>query len=91
MDQLLAMSPMITFLVVAYGAMYWFVIRPQQQQQKKRLEMLKQMRKGDKVVTSGGLHAWVVAIKEDTVRVKLAERVEVELEKGAIVRLAKEE
>jgi preprotein translocase subunit YajC len=91
MDQLQAMAPMLLFLVVAYGAMYLLMIRPQQQQQRKRLAMLRELNKGDRVVTTGGLFGWVTMIKDDTVKLRLAEKVEVELEKDAITRLAKEE
>jgi preprotein translocase subunit YajC len=90
-ETLKAMGPMLLFLVVAYGAMFLFIVRPQQQQQKKRNEMLKALNKGDRIVTAGGLIGWVAAIKEDTIRLKLADKIEVELEKSAIVRLAAEE
>lgn len=86
-----SMAPMLLFLVVAYGAMYLFLIRPQQQQQKRRLKMLEALRKGDRIVTSGGLIGWVAAIKDRTVKLKLADRIEIELEKGAILRLDREE
>jgi len=85
------MAPMVLFLVVAYGAMYFFLVRPQQQQQRKRNEMLKALAKGDKIVTAGGLIGWVAGIKDNTIRLKLADKLEVELEKSAIVRLAGEE
>lgn len=91
MESLQAMAPMLIFLVVAYGAMYLFMIRPQQQQQRRRAEMLRELKKGDKIVTTGGLYGWVQAIKEDTIKFRLADKVEVELEKDAIARLAKEE
>jgi preprotein translocase subunit YajC len=90
-ETLQAMAPMVLFLVVAYGAMYLFLVRPQQQQQRKRNEMLKELAKGDKIVTAGGLIGWVAAIKDNTIRLKLADKLEVELEKSAIVRLAGEE
>jgi len=90
-ETLQAMAPMVLFLVVAYGAMYFFLVRPQQQQQRKRNEMLKELAKGDKIVTAGGLIGWVAGIKDNTIRLKLADKLEVELEKSAIVRLAGEE
>lgn len=91
MEGLQAMAPMLIFLVVAYGAMYLFLIRPQQQQQRRRAEMIRELKKGDKVVTTGGLYGWVQTIKEDTIKLKLAEKLEVELEKESIARLAREE
>jgi len=68
--------------------MYLFAIRPQQRQQRRRLEMLRELKKGDRVVTGGGLIGWVAAIKDDTIKLKIADRVEVEMEKTAIVRRA---
>ncbi len=85
-----AMAPMLMFLVVAYGAMYLFIIRPQQREQRKRAEMIKELKKGDRIVTAGGLIGWVSTIKDDTIKLKLADKLEVELEKSAIVRLANE-
>lgn len=79
---------MLVFLIVAYGAMYLFAIRPQQRQQRSRMEMLRELKKGDRVVTSGGLIGWVAAIKDDTIKLKIADRVEVEIEKTAIARRA---
>lgn len=81
-----SMAPMLLFLVVAYGAMYMLLIRPQQREHRERAKMLKEIKKGDRVVTTGGLIGWIAGIKDDTVKLRLAEKVEVELEKSAITR-----
>ena len=90
-ETLQQLLPMAIFLIVAYGAMYLFLVRPQQQQQRKHKAMLAALAKGDKIVTAGGLIGWVAGIKDETIRLRLAEKVEVELEKSAIVRLASED
>jgi preprotein translocase subunit YajC len=60
----------ILILVVAF---YFALIRPQQKKQKEHANMLKTLRPGDKVVTSGGIVATVVTVKEKTVTVRSAD------------------
>ncbi len=55
---------MIIVLVLMFGFMYFGMMRPQKKQQQKRQEMLNAMKKGDKVVTIGGLHAVVDSIND---------------------------
>jgi preprotein translocase subunit YajC len=64
------------------------MIRPQQQRQKKQQEMIEALRVGDRIVTVGGFYGSVVAIKEYTFIIKIAEDVQVELQKNAIGQLA---
>jgi len=64
--------------------MYFLMIRPQQQQQKKRNEMLNAMKKGDRIVTIGGIHGTITEIDEKTVVVRIAEKVEVKLNRSGI-------
>ncbi len=58
-------------LVVLFAIFYFLVIRPQQKQVKKHKEMLDTLKKGDKVVTNGGLICEVVKPDEDSIKVKL--------------------
>jgi len=58
-------------LVVLFAIFYFLVIRPQQKQVKKHKEMLDTLKKGDKVVTNGGLICEVVKPEEDSIKVKL--------------------
>lgn len=53
---------MILLIVVMFAFMYFGMMRPQKKQQQKRAEMLQQMKKGDKVVTIGGLHGVIDSI-----------------------------
>ncbi|MEW6522562.1 MAG: preprotein translocase subunit YajC [Bacillota bacterium] len=74
----------IIWLAAMVGIFYFLLIRPQQQQQKRRHEMLSALQAGDRVVTAGGIHGVVTKIKDDTVLVRIAEKVEVELQKSGI-------
>jgi len=76
---------MLVFVVqiVALLAIFWFLLlRPQRQQQKHHEEMLKALKKGDEIVTGGGIVGRVVHIKEDRVTIQSDEsRLIVEREK----------
>lgn len=60
-------------LIVLFGIFYFLIIRPQQQQAKKHKEMLANLKKGDKIVTNGGLIAEIIKVEEDFIKVKLEE------------------
>ncbi|MEL6282490.1 MAG: preprotein translocase subunit YajC, partial [Pseudomonadota bacterium] len=51
--------------VLIFVIMYFLIIRPQQQKAKQHREMLDALRRGDSVITSGGLHAKVTKVKDD--------------------------
>ena len=66
-------------------AIIWFlIIRPQQQQQRRHQDMLSALKQGTKVVTSGGLYGTVVEVRDKTVFIRIAEKVKVELLKSAV-------
>ena len=69
-------------LLVLFGIFYFLIIRPQQKQAKQHKEMIESLKKGDKIITTGGLYAEVVKPEEDFIKVKLND--------DTIVKLAKE-
>jgi len=71
--------------------MYFIIIRPQQQQAKKHKEMVEGLKKGDKIVTSGGLIAEVKKVEEAFFSVELASNVTVKLSKDAVARKFEDE
>ncbi|MDQ7793921.1 MAG: preprotein translocase subunit YajC [bacterium] len=79
-------SSLVFFLPLAamFAAMYFLVWRPQSRQQKQRREMLESLRKGDKVVTIGGIRGVVTGLKEDAVTVRVADKLELELDRSGI-------
>lgn len=72
------------YLAVFFVIMYFLIIRPQQVQQKKRQEMLSKLRVNDRIVTVGGLHGRITKIKENSLIVRIADKVEVEIDKSAV-------
>jgi preprotein translocase subunit YajC len=79
----MSMLPMILVMVVL-----WFImIAPQRKQQKKRDLMLKSLKKGDKVITAGGLHGEIVEIDETDVRLRVADKTELKFTRGSISKI----
>ncbi|MGY6744833.1 MAG: preprotein translocase subunit YajC [Cecembia sp.] len=64
--------------------MYFFMIRPQQKKQKETKLFLEAIKKGDTVVTIGGIHAKVYAIEGDTLVLELDKGLKIKVEKSAI-------
>jgi preprotein translocase subunit YajC len=60
------------------------IIRPQQKRQKEREALLSQVKKGDKVVTAGGVHGKVIAVEEKTLLLEIAENVKIKIERNSI-------
>jgi preprotein translocase subunit YajC len=80
-------------LILLFGIFYFLLIRPQQQRMKKHQEMVNNVRRGDTVVTAGGLVGKVSKVKEDgEVLVEIADNVQVRVVKSTLsdVRAAKE-
>lgn len=80
-------------LVLIFVVFYFLLIRPQQKKAKEHKQMLDNIKKGDKVVTAGGIYGVVESVGANTVVLKIAENVKVKFGKGFIseVRSAAEE
>jgi preprotein translocase subunit YajC len=78
-------------MVCVFVIMYFLVLRPQQQQRKKLQEMVDNMKTGDAVVTTGGIHGIVSNMKDgSTLMLKIADNVRIEVDKSAIASVLKE-
>ena len=73
-------------LILLFVIFYFLIIRPQQKQQKSHKEMLAALKKGDKIVTNGGLHAEVVKVEEDFIKIKLNDTSSVKLDLAYVAR-----
>jgi preprotein translocase subunit YajC len=85
MEQIEAIAPMILFLVLIFAMMYFLMIRPQRRRQKEQQELLDRIRKGEKVVTSGGIYGQIESITDDTVVIKLESGATMRVAKGSVV------
>lgn len=67
--------------------MYFFILRPAQKQEKARRELLAKMKRGDKVITSGGMHGVITSINDQTVQLQVDDRVTLTFDRGAIAKV----
>lgn len=77
------MTTFITFALIIL-IFYFLIIRPQKKKDKEAKKMLEAMKKGDKVITIGGIHGTVVTVKEQTVVIKVDDSARIEFSKAAI-------
>lgn len=70
--------------------MYFLMIRPQQKEQRARAEMMRALKPGDKIVTAGGLVGVITKVEDVLIKVRVAERVEVDVMKSGIARAIKD-
>lgn len=77
---LIQLAPIVLVLAV----FFFLVIRPQQRERRKREAMLAALKKGDRVVTTGGLIGTVMGVTEQTVTLKVADSVRVECLRSAV-------
>ncbi len=71
-------------MVLIVGIFYFLLIRPEKRKQQTRDRMLKALKKGDKVMTTSGIFASVVAIQDDVATLQVAEGVRVRFSRAAI-------
>lgn len=71
-------------LILIFVVFYFLLIRPQQKRAKEHRQMLENLKKGDKVITSGGIYGVVESVGTNTVVLKIAENVKVKFGKAYI-------
>jgi len=81
------MLQILPLMIGMFAIMYFLIIRPQQKQKRERENLLRAIKKGDRVVTSGGLYGTVVGLSENTVTLKVADQVKLDFERSAIGRI----
>jgi len=87
-DQVLQMLPMFVMIVVIF---YFVIYRPQKQQREKHKTMLSDLKKGDKVVTTGGIWGTVTNLGKETVTLQVAENAKIKVLRDHIARIRGED
>lgn len=80
-EQLL--STIVPFLLIIL-VFYFLILRPQQKRQKERQKLLESVRKGDKIVTTGGMHGLVEGVEDKILLIKIDDNVKVKIDKSAV-------
>lgn len=94
-ELLIAMAPAgeggggsLVSTLIMFGAIfaifYFMIIRPQQKRTKEKQKMLDAIEKGDKVITSSGIHGTIAGIDDKTVLLQIADNVKIKIDRAAI-------
>ena len=76
-----SLLPFLIFIVILFGLMYFFTIRPQRKKQQEAVKMLQALQRGDKVITNAGIYGQIESVAEDSFLLKT--------DSGATIRVAK--
>ena len=74
-------------LILMFAIFYFLLIRPQQKKAKQHREMISSIKKGDRVVSSGGLHGLVTGITDEVVTMEIAPKVRVKVSRASVAGL----
>ena len=75
-------------LILMFVIFYFLLIRPQQKKTKEHRQMITNLKKGDRIVTSGGIHGRITGMDEVTLTVEIADRVRVKVARGNVSAMA---
>ncbi|MBI5695544.1 MAG: preprotein translocase subunit YajC [Nitrospirae bacterium] len=81
------MIMMFVQLAIIFGILYFLLIRPQQKKAKEHKAMLDNLKKGDKVLTTGGIYGTIFSIDQNTVVLIVSENVKIKMARGYIAAL----
>jgi preprotein translocase subunit YajC len=85
------LTGMLLPMILVFGIFYLLIIRPQQKKQRQaqteREQLLAGLKAGDKVVTNGGIYGTLIAVRESTVQLRIAQSVSIEVLRSAITGL----
>ena len=78
-------------IAAVFVIFYFFLIRPQQKQAKEHQRMLNDLKKGDKILTTGGLYGTIVGVRDQDIEVRFAENVKLAVARSAVSRVVSTE
>lgn len=85
-----SMISTLIFFALIFVIFYFMILRPQQKRQKEHKAMIDSMKKGDKVVTSGGMHGKIVNVDEKSVLIEVSDNVKIKFERSAVSSIVRE-
>ncbi len=77
-------------LVFMFAIFYFLLIRPQQKKAKEHKALLESMKKGDNVITAGGVHGKITSVENDLVTLEVANNVNIKITKSYIAAIKKD-
>lgn len=77
-------------IIILFAIFYFLLIRPQQKKAKEQREMIANLKKGLRIVTTGGIYGTIVNLDENTVGLEIAEKVKIKIARGNVAAVISE-
>jgi len=74
-------------LVLMIGVFYFILIRPEQKKRREHQNLLSNLKRNDRITTTGGLHGRVVTLADDALTIEIAAKVQVKIDRSAVQRV----
>jgi preprotein translocase subunit YajC len=81
-----ALTSFLPFILI-FVLFYFLILRPQQKQSRKRADMLKSLKRGDNVITSGGIYGKIVTVADDVMTIEIAKGVNIRISRSGVAGL----
>lgn len=77
-------------IIILFAIFYFLLIRPQQKKAKEHKNMISNLKKGNRIVTSGGIYGTIMSLDDTTIGLEIAEKVKVKISRGNVAALITE-
>jgi preprotein translocase subunit YajC len=77
-------SPQMLMMLAVFGVFYFILIRPQQKKLEEQNKMIKALQRGDRIVTSGGIHGKILKLEDDCLIVEIADNVQIKIDRAQV-------
>jgi len=74
-------------IIILFAIFYFLLIRPQQKKAKEHKEMIANLKKGSRIITSGGIYGTIQSIDDTTIGLEIAEKVKIKISRGNVAAL----
>jgi len=71
-------------IIILFAIFYFLLIRPQQKKAKEHREMINNLKKGNRIITSGGIYGTIESIDDTTIGLEIAEKVKIKVSRGNV-------
>jgi preprotein translocase subunit YajC len=76
---------LVIFVIIIIGLLYFVMVRPQQKRQKEHDAMVRELQKGDRVITAGGIYGTVESVSEDSLVLKVESGATIRVARGSVI------
>jgi len=77
-------------IIILFVIFYFLLIRPQQKKAKDHREMIASLKKGTRIITSGGIYGTIISLDDTTIGLEIAEKVKIKITRGNVAAIASE-